>query len=279
VLRRKGRIATQPVPGKTLGVKRTTDGSPSTLLDELGHDVDHGELRGRVALLPTGSVEYHGPHAPLGTDLFIARALAERIGARRPRLVVLPELAYAPCRAETRRHPGTIAIPASVALTLLEQLFRSLFATGFAGVVVLNAHVENVAPAGLAADAVSDDFPEAFVAVVNWWETLPAQEVGALAGFTDNGGHGHGGPLELSVTQAIVPELVRPELAADVEERPGPRSGALRLVAPPHARIPPRGYHGRASEIDRDHGKQLLDLATERIVASIDALLEYVDGH
>jgi hypothetical protein len=48
-------------------------------------------------------------------------------------------------------------------------------------------------------------------------------------------------------------------------------------VAPPHARIPPRGYHGRASEIDRDHGKQLLDLATERIVASIDSLLEYVD--
>jgi creatinine amidohydrolase len=250
-----------------------SDRQQSRLLDQLGDDVDKGALRGRVALLPAGSVEYHGPHAPLGTDVFIARELAERIGARRPRLVVLPEVAYAPCRVETRRHPGTIAIEPGVAIALLEQLFRFLFTAGFAGVVVLNAHVENAATVSLAADAVTDDFPEAFVALVNWWETLPAEETRALAGFSENGGHGHGGAVELSVAQAIVPGLVRPELAGDVEERRGPPGGAVRLVAPPHARVPPEGYHGRASEIDREHGKVLLDLATDRIVTSVDALL------
>jgi creatinine amidohydrolase len=255
-----------------------TDERPSRLLDQLGDDVDRGALRGRVALLPAGSVEYHGPHAPLGTDVVIARELAERVGARRRGLVVLPEVAYAPCRVETRRHAGTIAIEPRVAIALLEQVFRGLFAAGFAGVVVLNAHVENDATVSLAADAVTDDFPEAFVAVVNWWETLPADETRALAGFRENGGHGHGAAVELSVTQAIVPDLVRPELAEDVEERGGPPGGAVKLVAPPHARVPPHGYHGRASEIDREHGKLLLDLATDRVVASIDALLAYLDG-
>lgn len=253
-----------------------SDRPPSRLLDQLGNDVDTGTLVGRVALLPAGSVEYHGPHAPLGTDVLIARGLAERVGARRPGLVVLPEVAYAPCRVETRRRAGTIAIEPSVAIALLEQLFRSLFAAGFAGVVVLNAHVENVTTASLAADAVTDDFPEAFVAVVNWWETLPADETRALAGFTENGGHGHGGAVELSVAQAIAPGLVRPELAEDVEERGGPPGDAVRLIAPPHGHVPPDGYHGRASEIDREHGEVLLDLATDRVIASIDGLLAYL---
>jgi creatinine amidohydrolase len=257
-------------------VTRPPHGSPSRLLDQLGHDVEEGALRGRVALLPAGSVEYHGPHAPLGTDTFIARALAERVGARRPRLVVLPELAYAPCRVETRRHPGTLALPATLAVALLEALLRSLLAAGFAGVVVLNAHVENVAPATLAADAVTDAFPEAFVSVVSWWETLPAEETRALAGFGENGGHGHGGAVELSVTQAIVPALVHPELAEDLEESGAAPSGPVQLVAAPHAHVAPRGYHGRPSEVDRARGEALLELATERIVAGIDALLAHL---
>jgi creatinine amidohydrolase len=254
-------------------VEGADTGVPSRLTERLGRDVDEGWLRGRVAILPAGSVEYHGPHAPLGTDAFIARELADRVGARRPDLVVLPPIAYAPCRVETRRRAGTIAIGADIAVALFEQLFRGVLAAGCAGVVVINAHVENAEPASLAADAVTDRFPDAFVALVNWWETLPADEI---TGFTENGGHGHGGPLELSVTQAVVPELVRPELAADVEESGGPRTRHLRLVAPPHARIPPEGYHGRASEIDADRGRELLELATDRIVADVDALLGYL---
>jgi creatinine amidohydrolase len=216
-----------------------------SLLEQIGRDVDSGVLAGRVALLPMGSVEYHGPHGPLGTDTFIARELAERVRARRPALVVLPELAYTSCPIDTRRHPGTLGIPPGVTAALLEQLLRGLFTTGFAGVVVINAHIGNVGPLTFAADAVGEDFPEAFVTLLSWWETLPADETQALAGFSENGGHGHGGPLELSVTQAIVPDLVRPELAGE----------------------------GTAREIDREHGRVLLDLATDRIVASIDGLL------
>jgi creatinine amidohydrolase len=216
-----------------------------SLLAQIGQDVEAGVLAGRVALLPMGSVEYHGPHGPLGTDTFIARELAERVRARRPALVVLPDLAYTPCPTETRRHPGTLGIAPGVAAALLEQILRRLFTTGFAGVVVINAHVGNIAPVTFAAEAVGEDFPEAFVRLLSWWETLPADETHALAGFSENGGHGHGGPLEMSVTQAIVPELVRPELAREDSAR----------------------------EIDRDHGRVLLDLATDRIVASIDGLL------
>jgi creatinine amidohydrolase len=246
---------------------------PSRLVDAVGADVDQGWLQGRVGLLPAGSVEYHGPHGPLGTDVFIARELAERVGARRPQLVVLPELAYTPCDVETRRHAGTVAISPKVAIALLEELFRSLLAAGLAGIVVLNAHVGNVAPASVAADSVTDAFPAAFIALLNWWELLPADETRALAGFSENGGHGHGAAVEMSVAAAVAPGLVRPALAQDVDERPPPAGSGLRLLATPHAHVPQHGYHGRPSEIDPEHGEELANRAVDRVVESIDALL------
>jgi creatinine amidohydrolase len=217
---------------------------PSGLLGQLGREADEGALTGRCALLPAGSIEHHGPHAPLGTDTFIARELARRVGARRPALLVVPELAYTPCPADTRRRRGTLALTSGLAVALFEELFRGLLGAGLRGVVVLNAHIGNVAPATFAADGVRDDFPDAIIALVSWWETLPAEETAQL-GFSENGGHGHGGPLELSVTQAIVPGLVRPELSVDP----------------------------RAREIDREKGRLLLELATDRLTAAVDELL------
>lgn len=208
-----------------------------SLLGVTGRDARAGALAGRVALLPGGSVEYHGPHGPLGTDTFIARELAARAAAKRPRLIVLPELTYAPCPAETRDAAGTIPVASPLAAELLEQIFRRLLRAGVAGVVVMNAHEGNIEPARVAADAVTQEFPAAPVAVLNWWETLPPDETAQIAGFSDNGGHGHAGPLELSVTKAVVPELVQP-----------------------------------AGEIDGEKGRVLLELASERLVASIDRL-------
>lgn len=221
-------------------------GAPRRLLREIGHGVASGSLEGSVALLPAGSVEHHGPHGPLGTDTLIARELAERVASARPRLVVLPELAYMPCPPETRDGAGTIDVPAPVAEELLGHVMRALLRIGCAGVVVLNAHIGNVEAAGRAADAARREFPRAFVAVLSWWETLPAGETAALAGFTENGGHGHAGPLEMSVAEAIAPGLVRPELAG--------------------------GYPARVAETDAGHGARLLGLAADRLGQAIDEL-------
>lgn len=243
------------------------------LLDALGRTVDEGGFRGRVGLLPLGSVEYHGPHSPLGTDVFIARELAGRIARARPELLLLPELAYTACPVETREYPGTISIEPSLAAKLLEGIFRSLFRSGLAGVVVVNAHSGNVTPLALAGDGVGDDFPDAFVAAVNWWETVPGEETGPLGNFSQDGGHGHGGPVEMSVTAAIRPDLVRPEWANDVDVVEKRACDALRVVSDPRRFVDFPGYHGRVREIDAGTGARLLELAATRIVASIDDLL------
>src|SRR6266571_4792486 len=49
-----------------------------------------------VAVLPTGAIEAHGPHLPLGTDIVIAEAMAragaERLAGRGLHVLVLPSL-------------------------------------------------------------------------------------------------------------------------------------------------------------------------------------------
>jgi hypothetical protein len=124
---------------------------------------------------------------------------------------------------------------------------RRLLRGGAAGVVVVNAHEGNAAPVHAAADDIAGEFPHAFVELVSWWETLPAEETSDLGGFSENGGHGHARALEMSVTEAIAPGRVRPELAGDAV---------------------------LAREIDGARGARLLELAAERIGARVDELLD-----
>lgn len=238
-----------------------------------GRAVDEGGLVGRVALLPLGSVEYHGPHSPLGTDILIARELARRVALAFDDLIVLPELAYTACAVETRTYLGTLSVDPEVVTALLEAVFVGLFRTGLAGVIVLNAHSGNVAPTVLAADRVSEEFADRFVALVSWWETLPADEVKALTGFTQDGGHGHGGPVEMSVMKAIHPDLVHSDWAEELDVPEKIKGDALRVVSNPAQFIDWKGYHGRASEIDLGTGERLLELVVSRIVTSIESLL------
>ncbi len=55
-----------------------------------------GELKSKdvTALLPLGAVEVHGDHLPLGTDLYLAQALADLVEKKlgEDRALVLPVL-------------------------------------------------------------------------------------------------------------------------------------------------------------------------------------------
>ncbi len=63
----------------------------------------------RTALLALGSIEQHGPHLPLGTDRFIADALALGLAGRLTDAIALPALAIG-CASEHLDFSGTLHI-------------------------------------------------------------------------------------------------------------------------------------------------------------------------
>jgi creatinine amidohydrolase len=65
------------------------------------------ELADGVCVIPIGIIEKHGPHLPLGTDLFEAREIAFT-AAKKEYAVVFPPY-YAGQIFEAKHQPGTIA--------------------------------------------------------------------------------------------------------------------------------------------------------------------------
>jgi creatinine amidohydrolase len=218
-----------------------------------------------LTILPLGSIEYHGPHGALGTDLFLAQELAHRVGEGLDALI-LPTVPFAHCPPGTRSYPGTLDVPEEIASRYLEAVLAGVLGLGVRVVLTLNAHDGNIRPLQAAGDRLADRFPNRTLLLVNWWEAVPTALVEPLGLFSQRGGHGHGGPLEIAAAAAARPDTVDLTQARDLDMVEPPGGGVVRAVA--WGQPPPNwaGYHGRATEASVAKGEVLLTLAAEQIV-------------
>lgn len=226
------------------------------------------------SILPVGSVEYHGPHGPFGTDLTLSQGFADRI-AQRTDALVFPAVPYSFVPRLTRDHGPAVSVAAEVFLAYLTEVLTGVVAFGPKRVLVVNGHSENQFALRLAAERVAEVDEEASVMLVNWWQWAPGdaclERESADARGDDpwgaNHGNGHAGPLELSVTAAFDPEgVVTPDATSDVPfEAPWWR-GRAQVVGRGQAPHGFAGYHGRVSQIDVARGTRLVDAVTDAIV-------------
>jgi creatinine amidohydrolase len=114
-------------------------------------EVGRAAEEGRIAVLPLGSIEQHGPMLPVGCDHFLARTWTLE-GARRAReqhgvpVVVLPAIPY----GRSTQHidfPGTISLSLGTYLRLLEDIVREVIRAGFRKIVCVSGHGGNFGPA------------------------------------------------------------------------------------------------------------------------------------
>ena len=101
-----------------------------------------------VILLPMGSHEDQGPHAPMG-DYLLAEAMAERIALRASergtRTLVTPVLPFGGADFFGAM-PGGIAISQATLRAVLADMFGSLLRHGITRLIVINGHGGNVGP-------------------------------------------------------------------------------------------------------------------------------------
>lgn len=97
----------------------------------------------KLAVLPTGSLEQHGPYLPLGTDAIVASkiadALEESIGKD---LVIFPTLYYG-CAKEHKKYPGTVYFEFETYMKMVKEVFQSIFSAGFNKLLVIGCHGGN----------------------------------------------------------------------------------------------------------------------------------------
>lgn len=112
----------------------------------------------KVAILPIGAVEAHGPHLPLGTDNYLAERIAVRVG-NETGAFVLPTLPYGQVWS-LQNFPGSINISNESLISFLIDIGVSLYEQGFRVFVMINGHLGNAVALKEAARKLYDKFPD-----------------------------------------------------------------------------------------------------------------------
>lgn len=161
-----------------------------------------------VAILPLGAVEAHGPHLPVGTDTWIAEAMAregaERLAKGGLSAVVLPSLAYAPAPF-ANAHAGTLSIRPETLAALVGDIGLAVAARGVAVLALANAHFDP-AQVGALRSAVERLRQSGRLRVA--FPDLTRRRLAERLGEEFRSGACHAGRYESSILLACRPELV-----------------------------------------------------------------------
>ncbi len=231
-----------------------------------------------VAVIPVGSTEQHGPHAPLSTDTLNAISVAEAAveayegsdgdGATdRGAAVVTPPIPVGVAE-EHRAFDGTMWVSPDTFRAYVREAAASLTAHGIDRVVLVNGHGGNIeALAEVARRFSRDPDHDGYAVAFTWFE--------AVGEHTSD--MGHAGPLETALLRATHPDLVREDRLAEAREGAADRWGewvAGVNLAHDSEEFTANGVVGDPTEGDVDRGRVLLDLASDALAELLAAVVE-----
>ena len=217
-----------------------------------------------LALLPVGSTEQHGPHAPLGTDSLTAQAVADAAEAAADDEVVVAPPITVGVAEEHRDFAGTLWVSEDTFRDYVRETVASLAHHGWTRVVVVNGHGGNVDPLReVCARITRHDEADAWA--FTWFDSVDAPDMG------------HGGPVETSLLQATHPELVGEdrldEAAAGGADGWGEWVSGVNL-AYDSSEFSENGCVGDPGEGSRERGERLLDEAATALLALLDRVAD-----
>lgn len=102
------------------------------------------------AIIPSGCIEFHGNHLPVGTDLIIPEEII-RLVEPHVNIVVCPSITYGPtgyCVAGPES--GTIDVRVYAFKEYVKDILKGLYRTGFRNIIVLQHHQGPDGPQGTA---------------------------------------------------------------------------------------------------------------------------------
>jgi creatinine amidohydrolase len=155
-----------------------------------------------TCVLPFGIMEKHGPHLPIGNDLFNVRYVALN-AAQQEYAVVFPEYYFGQI-FEAKHEPGTVAYSRGLQLQLLQETTDEMARNGCKKIVIVNGHGGNNSLLPYFAQTQLES-PHDYVVYV---QELARSGPGEPKHKSNPAGDMHAGESETSMSMIARPDLV-----------------------------------------------------------------------
>jgi creatinine amidohydrolase len=226
----------------------------------------------RLAILPVGSCEQHGPHLALSVDIASAEAFARRLAEEvHPLALLAPPLRYG-ISIHHMPFPGTVTLQPETFETVLMDVAASLREHGVRRLFVVNGHGGNQNALGVASAKMRRDLGVRMA--YSLWPLIGGL---AMAEHVKGRRVGHACLFETSLMMHLRPDLVREEALAEGELRPplygdAPTGGIDGFVY--WDELTRNGAFEGATEARPEIGEKMTRIALDQIAAFVRRFAE-----
>jgi creatinine amidohydrolase len=239
--------------------------------------------RETIVVLPTASIEQHGPHLPVGTDSFIGEGIASALDAEfRGQLLILP-VQRVGCSEHHMAFPGTLSLRHETFEAVVFDTLASLVRQGLRHFLVLNSHGGNQAIGGVIAEKGARAWKDVELVFTSWWKVAAERLKDLVEGEFPSVGHAC--EFETSLMLALHPQLVNMRLAVDDGLPPRAKplqhdllSGPAATLFLPMDRMTRGGVYGRPTLASAEKGRRILHVTVGALCELIEACWPQSEG-
>ena len=230
----------------------------------------------RLALIPTGATEQHGPNLALSTDYMAGHRLAQRLAQRlHPSAVVVPAIPFGLSYHHTG-FAGTVTLSAESFIAVCVDVAKSMQRNGIQHILFVNGHAGNTAILNVITQKLHYELGLSAATMFYF-----AQAADKLKEHAQSPRFGHACEIETSVLMELAPELVRKEalqpgdmIESELKLAFNNEPFALQIPVPFHEQTR-NGVFGDARLADPAIGKDIVETALDRAMEFVDSFLSY----
>lgn len=227
------------------------------------------EMNTDIAILPIASLEQHGSHLPVNTDIITTEAYANQL-AKALNAFQIPTLPISTCR-EHMGSIGSVWMNPDTFYSMVKDICMSLKEQGFKRIVIIQGHGGQFMLTPVLRELNAVNNPDLKVCRVESYAFLQQFKE---AGIIESDVCLHADELETSLVMYLRRDLVREDLFADyVPEVPREYLSYGSIFAASSS-----GVWGRPSYSSAEKGRKLLEMGTRLMVEQILKVFDYMDN-
>jgi creatinine amidohydrolase len=222
-----------------------------------------------VVVIPTGSLEQHGPHLPLFTDTILATAVAEAAEAKLSDVVLLTPTLWLGASGHHLAFSGTLSASFETYMGAIENVVESLEPHGFRKFFIVNGHGGNTEPNGVAMRRLKQKHPHLTVGHSGYFGPVAKEVAEIMEGPVKE--MRHACEAEASLIMHLRPKLVRRDKLRDDGLYPTPQVfGMIHTFD----EMTEQGSLGYATKATAEKGAKIFSVAVERMVEQLHRLAD-----